>query len=95
MYELLDRRSMHVDVFFGADNWCGFTPPDARTNLPADHGPWVCHATRWLILRNYPYGRTVPERLIRAGIEKDGFYQCQLSDYQLRRLRGQGNAPRP
>jgi hypothetical protein len=80
---------MYVDVYFGVDNWCGFTPPDARNNLPTEHEPWRCHATRWLIFEDYPYNRIVPEDAIRAGIKENGYYVCQLSDDQLGRLRGE------
>lgn len=78
----------HVEVYFGSDFWSGFTPVDARSNLPADHGPWRYHAT-WKIYKDYPFDRIVPEHEIRAGIEKQGYYQCQLGDDQIKRLRGE------
>ena len=74
--------STQVDVFFGADYWCGFTPPGCSNHLPPDHGAWRPHA-RWTIYNDYPFNRIFPEEEIRAGIEKHGFHQCQLSKDQI------------
>jgi hypothetical protein len=91
-WQFTPRRNvgnMQVDVFFGAGNWCGFTPPNAVNNLPPDHGPWRAHITRWLFVADHPLDRIVPEQEIRAGIEARNFYQCQLSDDQMKWLKGE------
>ena len=76
----------HVDVFFGADYWCGFTRHGAGSNLPPDHGPWQYHAT-WKIYKDYPFNRIVPEDEILVGIEKQGYHRCELGEEQIKLIK--------
>jgi hypothetical protein len=93
-------EAMHVDVFFGSNNWCGFTPMGIGSDhLPAENGPWTPHGTTWLVSKKHPAQRIVTDleiiegigivtlRDIIAGVHKSRYYQRQLSDAEIRHLR--------
>jgi hypothetical protein len=73
------ESELHVYIFFGRENWSGFTPREPRSELlPPDKGPWRPYGTAWLILKRYPRSRIVDEDDIIAGIDEKGYHVAKV-----------------
>jgi hypothetical protein len=75
-----------VWIFFGRDWWCGFTPIQDGSNLPADKGPWKPHSATWWLSRKYAVEHIATDIEILDGIERNGYYLHQATPSEIEQI---------